>query len=114
MEAFTYKRVVVSLPNWLDKVMAGIRYPPYNTKYKKFFAVSKKLGLKRGETMEDQTIRSPGSCWSVTGLVAVTAVLAGVVAFLASPENKYRPSWLDKVLLNAQASLLVGSVKLWG
>lgn len=95
--------------------MAGIRYPPYNTKYKKFFAVSNKLGFKRGETIEDQTIRSPdSSCWSVTGFVAVTAVLAVVVAFLASPENKYRLSWLDELLVNAQASLPVGSAKLWG
>lgn len=74
--AFSHLRTIVSLPRWLDRYMDW-RYPPYN------IANITKLGLgkprfRRGETIEDQKIKSVMSTkvlWKTLPYIAVAAVV---------------------------------------
>jgi aldehyde dehydrogenase (NAD+) len=51
-DAFTHKRTVVRLPDWLDGVM-GFRYPLYDVWKSKGYVTAAKPEFKRGETLED-------------------------------------------------------------
>lgn len=74
--AFSHLRTIVSLPTWLDRYMEW-RYPPYT------IANIKKLGIgkpkfKRGETMEDQKIKSVMGTkilWKMLPYIATAAIV---------------------------------------
>ncbi|MCJ1274599.1 hypothetical protein MMC21_002396 [Puttea exsequens] len=79
-EAFTHKRTVVAVPNWLDNVL-GFRYPPYSERHIAKVTV-KKAPFERGETIEDQTVgatardRLVGGLWKVGKWGALVVLLA--------------------------------------
>ncbi|KKA29327.1 hypothetical protein TD95_005022 [Thielaviopsis punctulata] len=51
--AFSHRRTVITVPRWLESLLAG-RYPPYDVAKRGKFAVKNSGGFRRGETMEDQ------------------------------------------------------------
>jgi hypothetical protein len=55
-DAFSHERTVLSMPTWMDKLLA-FRYPPWNMANLSKIAVKNSLGFKRGETMADQKIK---------------------------------------------------------
>lgn len=75
-DAFTHRRVVVQMPDWLDRFM-GFRYPPYDMIKNKWFVDRKAPPFKREETLEDQRVH--GSAWSGYG-ASGAVLLAGMVA----------------------------------
>ncbi|KAF2760722.1 aldehyde dehydrogenase [Pseudovirgaria hyperparasitica] len=94
VEAFTHKRAVVQLPNWLDKVM-GFRYPPYDMeKNRKRVEKKNTLGFKRGEGIEDQVIKMPGEGG---GWKKYTLVLALFAIAVGSWRSGIGPVWLQEL-----------------
>jgi aldehyde dehydrogenase (NAD+) len=79
-DAFTHKRTVVRLPNWLDRFM-GFRYPPYDVGKSKNYIMPAQPEFKRGETLENQKLG--GDRWSkwFRGYLA-GAVFGGAVAVM--------------------------------
>ncbi|KAJ2893748.1 hypothetical protein MKZ38_008285 [Zalerion maritima] len=76
--AFTHTRIIVSPPMWLDRVMS-FRYPPFDLGSRGKLVVKDRVGIKKGETMADQKIKTwpPGkkAAWVKTAIV-----LLGIVA----------------------------------
>lgn len=85
-DAFTHKRTVVQLPNWLDRVMT-FRYPPYDVVKAKSFITPGVPKFMRGERLEDQKIGRP---WSVLGVACIYLAGVGIGAALYSG----RVGWL--------------------
>ena len=73
--AFSHLRTIVSLPTWLDRYMEW-RYPPYNIANVSKFSVGKPR-FRRGETIEDQkikSIRGTRILWKMLPFVATAAI----------------------------------------
>lgn len=80
--AFTHLRTVVELPTWLEKLLA-MRYPPYDRGNKDKLAVKNTLGFCRGETMQDQKLRSiQGSAFFSWRALMVAGMLGCVIYWL--------------------------------
>lgn len=92
-DAFTHRRVVVQMPDWLDRFM-GFRYPPYDLVKNKWFIDRKAPPFKRGETLEDQKVH--GSGWSAFG-ASGAVLLAGLIA-VASQQGYLRADHIRKFL----------------
>ncbi|KAG9524351.1 aldehyde dehydrogenase, partial [Aureobasidium melanogenum] len=92
-DSFTHRRVVVQMPDWLDRFM-GFRYPPYDMIKNKWFVDRKAPPFKREETLEDQRIH--GSAWSGYG-ASGAVLLAGMVA-VASQQGYLRVDHIRKLL----------------
>jgi aldehyde dehydrogenase (NAD+) len=75
-DAFTHKRTVVRLPDWLDKVM-GFRYPPYDMATAGKYIKVGKPKFRRGETLEDQRL---GGGLMGLGMASVVVGLVGLGA----------------------------------
>lgn len=77
-DTFTHRRVVVRMPDWLDRFM-GFRYPPYDLTKSNPMTTFSTPPFKRGETLEDQengistTIQVLASTVLVGGLAIVLA-----------------------------------------
>jgi len=76
-DAFTHRRTVVQMPDWLDRLM-GFRYPPYDLKKNRGMITRKAPPFKKGETLEDQKSGSRGFGVGVAGATAITIGLVSI------------------------------------
>ncbi|KAH7347996.1 Aldehyde/histidinol dehydrogenase [Pyrenochaeta sp. MPI-SDFR-AT-0127] len=83
-DTFTHRRVVTSLPDWLDKFMS-FRYPPYNLKKSNPMTTFSTPSFKRGESLADQKAVSSGS--TSLRLLGVAVTIAGIAIVLARGKN---------------------------
>jgi len=71
---FTHRRTVVSIPMWLDRLIA-FRYPPYDVSNRAKIEVKNSLGFKRGEKMADQRLHADHISWTKKALMVGTIAL---------------------------------------
>ena len=84
-KAFSHERIIVAPPTWLETVLS-FRYPPYDLSNVSKFAVSNKLGFKRGEGLLDQKIKSRGFgkvIWGGFQAAMATIVLVALARLIA-------------------------------
>ncbi|KAL6364087.1 hypothetical protein LRP88_03520 [Fusarium phalaenopsidis] len=72
--AFTHQRTIVEIPSWLHK-LTGARYPPYDAGNKGKVTVKNRLGFRRGESMEDQTVGGSNR-WAKAGILTFAVAVA--------------------------------------
>lgn len=77
-DTFTHRRVVTSMPDWLDRFMS-FRYPPYDVKKSNPMTTFSKPPFKRGETIHEQKVGQPRK----STLILATAVLTAGVGLTA-------------------------------
>ncbi|KAH0365396.1 aldehyde dehydrogenase, partial [Aureobasidium melanogenum] len=92
-EAFTHRRTVARMPDFLDSAMS-FRYPPFDMKNKKAVDVGTRVGFKRDETLQDQKI---GGGYGKVSVLGVTIALA-LVATLHAPSRKVLYARLGNIL----------------
>ena len=93
--AFTHLRTIVSPPTWLDTVLS-FRYPPYKMSNLNKIGVKNHLGFKKGETMQDQKIKTKSKSWGIMVMAVKLVVLA--VALVAVDSRMGGKSRLMEVL----------------
>lgn len=92
--AFTHQRTVLEIPAWLDKLLA-MRYPPYDMGNRSKVAVKNRLGFRRGETMEDQTIDGQSSLrWIKIGILGALVAAPVAERFFGIPVGAVVKSWI--------------------
>ncbi|KAG9829149.1 hypothetical protein KCU98_g14213, partial [Aureobasidium melanogenum] len=74
-EAFTHRRTVARMPDFLDSAM-GFRYPAFDMKNKKPVDVGTRVGFGRSETVQDQKIGRGHGKVSVLDVAIALALLA--------------------------------------
>lgn len=81
-DTFTHRRVVVRMPDWLDRFMA-FRYPPYDLTKSNPMTTFSTPPFKRGETLEDQE----EGISSTVQVLSSAAIVGGLAIVLAWSQN---------------------------